>query len=62
MAGKVASRSRTSDGSSAASSAASRRSSSSTRAFKYFFDGHETMTPALMNSSRSTRGTTRMTA
>ena len=38
------------------------RSSSSTRASRKRRDGQETITPTLTNSSRSTRGTTRMTA
>jgi hypothetical protein len=48
--------------STAGSSARRRASSNSIRASRKESAGHETMTPTLMNSSRSTRGTTRITA
>ncbi len=48
--------------STAGSSASTRRSSSSIRASRKDSAGHETITPTLTNSSRSTRGTTRITA
>jgi len=44
------------------SSASSRVSSSSMRACRKPVAAHETITPALMNSPRSTRGTTRTIA